>query len=135
MFLGVGDLDGNDRSDVLAATNGGPLMLFRAIERETFERISIPLPDNTGTGKGVAIGDIDLDGRNDIVFSTEGAIGNKRGVMWMRAIGPVPDGNWLGFDIAGIRGAKFDRIELLDVDHDQDLDVVTTEEREGLGVI
>ena len=37
--------------------------------------------------------------------------------------------------IAGPEGAKFDRIELVDLDDDGDLDLVTTEERDGLGVV
>jgi len=45
---------------------------------------------------------------------------------------------WIYFDISGKKGIKFDRIELLDLDGDGDLDILTTEEREnnyGLGVI
>ena len=38
-------------------------------------------------------------------------------------------------DIAGPQGIKFDRIELLDLDLDGDLDVMTCEERENLGVV
>jgi hypothetical protein len=46
--------------------------------------------------------------------------------------------NWQGHEIGGPAGIKFDRIELLDLDADADLDVLTCEERHdnrGLGVI
>ena len=39
-------------------------------------------------------------------------------------------------DISGtIEGVKFDRIETIDLDGDGDLDVLTCEERDNLGVI
>ncbi len=38
-------------------------------------------------------------------------------------------------DIAGRVGTKFDLIELLDLDQDGDLDVITCEEVENLGVV
>jgi len=38
-------------------------------------------------------------------------------------------------DISGPKGVKFDRIELIDLDGDGDLDVLTCEERDNLGVI
>jgi hypothetical protein len=47
------------------------------------------------------------------------------------------DGDWQAHDISGPKGIKFDRMELLDVDKDGDLDILTCEEREngkGLGL-
>ena len=39
-------------------------------------------------------------------------------------------------DISGTaEGVKFDRIHIMDVDSDGDLDVITCEERDNLGVI
>jgi len=37
--------------------------------------------------------------------------------------------------VSGPEGIKYDRIELLDIDEDGDLDILTCEERAGLGVI
>lgn len=37
-------------------------------------------------------------------------------------------------DISGPEGTKFDLIQLIDVDNDSDLDVVTCEEADGLGL-
>ena len=37
-------------------------------------------------------------------------------------------------DIGGPEGVKFDRIELIDLDGDGDLDLMTCEERDNLGV-
>jgi hypothetical protein len=38
-------------------------------------------------------------------------------------------------DIGGPEGEKFDRIEMLDLDGDGDLDLLTCEERDQLGVV
>lgn len=58
--------------------------------------------------------------------------------MWLsRSNGPF-DGNWQAHDISGPRGIKYDRMELLDLDGDSDLDVLACEESEktgGLGVL
>ena len=95
---------------------------------------TIPMPENTGTAKGVAVADINKDGELDIVFSCEQAEGNKEGVMWMTPKYTLTDPEWEATTISGPEGVKFDRIELLDVDRDGDLDVFTCEERDNLGV-
>ena len=87
-----------------------------------------------GTGKGVRLGDINLDGAFDIVFTCENA-DDKFGVGWLsqRSIGGVSF--WSAASISGTAGSKFDLVQLLDLDADGDLDVITTEESAGLGVI
>jgi hypothetical protein len=67
----------------------------------------------------------------------EGAEGGKSGMAWFT---PTSSRNGSKtkptfHDIAGPHGIKFDRIELLDLDMDGDLDVMTCEERENLGVV
>ena len=92
------------------------------------------MPHGCGTGKAVAVGDIDGDGRNDLVFSCEGARGELSGVGWISRSAASPT-TWVDHDISGREGTKFDLVELLDVDADGDLDVLTCEEGENLGVI
>jgi hypothetical protein len=94
----------------------------------------IPLPPGCGTGKGVAVGDMDRDGRDDLVFTCENARGDLSGVRWLSH--PSNSGvTWIDREISGPEGTKYDRVELLDLDADGDLDVLTCEERENLGVI
>ncbi|MGB4740526.1 MAG: hypothetical protein WBH50_20185, partial [Fuerstiella sp.] len=65
----------------------------------------------------------------------------KCGAYWLEgSVGgsvSVTDGeSWAFHDISGTEiGEKFDRIELLDIDADGDLDLLTCEERSNLGVI
>jgi len=95
----------------------------------------IAMPAGCGTGKAAAVADIDLDGRPDIVFTCEAATDGKSGVRWLSYTGSVLDRQWRDHEISGPAGVKFDRIELIDLDADGDRDLITTEERDGLGVI
>jgi len=142
MFLTLGDLDADGRDDLLAAVKPQRLRLFRSTADEgRWSESSIKLPQRAGTSKGVAVGDIDRDGRADVVFSCEGASGERPGLMWLSYRESVTESDWVPHPISGPRGIKFDRIELLDLDGDGDLDVLTCEEsqphdghRRGLGV-
>lgn len=98
----------------------------------------IPNPFGVPHGKAVAIGDIDGDGMNDYVHTTNtGGNRSAPGVAWIR-VSKGPGKDEIVFEprsISGPQGVKFDRIELLDLDGDGDLDVITCEERDNLGVI
>jgi hypothetical protein len=123
------------RSLVVCATRDGPLLVFRP--RSNWDPLTqwneIPMPPNTGTGKGVALGDLNGDGQDDIAVSCENSKG-RIGVFWLENPKNAL-GQWSFHDISGLEGTKFDRIELLDLDADGDLDLLTCEERENLGVI
>jgi hypothetical protein len=90
----------------------------------------------------VAIGDIDLDGKRDLVLSAEQAVDGKRGIVWLRYRDSPFHADWEGLDVSGPDGVKFDLNLLLDVDADGDLDVINSEENDnardgkpGLGVV
>lgn len=137
MFLDLGDLDGDDRADVVLAVRDGPIQFFRSLSPRgnNWRTHSIDLPDGFGTGKGVAIGDIDLDGAADLVFTCEQAEGELSGVGLLRHAGDPTSSDWEATDVGGPEGVKFDRIELLDLDGDGDLDILTSEETDLLGVV
>ena len=142
MFLWPTDFDQDGLEDVLVAIRATEIDYHRrvSLEPETWEHQTLRWPERAGTGKSVAVGDIDLDGRPDIVCSAEKAAKGS-GVVWLRnEAGPASGGAdaqmaWSPREISGLPGGKYDRIELLDLDKDGDLDVLTSEEDHALGVI
>jgi hypothetical protein len=138
MFLKVFDLDKDGLQDVIGCAKPAEILFLRRLGRSGREwsATTIPFPpEKSGRAKAVNAGDIDRDGKPDLVFTCESAGGNKSGVMWLRCDGSPGHGPWRPHDISGPEGIKFDLVELLDLDGDGDLDVLTCEEAAGLGVI
>jgi len=137
MFLARGDLDNDGRDEIVAAVRGGALTWFRARDSkaDSWQSFEFAMPPQCGTGKGVGVGDINGDGRNDVVFTCENAVGGKSGVRWLQYSKSAEEPEWAAHEISGPEGVKFDRLELLDLDADGDLDILTCEERDNLGVI
>ena len=73
MFLDLVDLDRDSLMDVLVAVRGDKLIYMHHTGDHPpgWQDFAIELPGGTGTGKAVRAGDVDLDGRIDIVFSCE----------------------------------------------------------------
>lgn len=137
MFLHYADLDGDGLKDILVAVKPNFIKVFRRLDSQGnfAEPQVIAFPDNTGTAKGVSVGDLDGDGLMDIVFSCEQARDSLEGVMGLRAVREGGQLRYEPFAISGSAGVKFDLVQLLDVDGDGDLDVLTCEETDNLGVI
>ncbi len=133
MFLTRNQLHGTDRWDVLAAVRGKGISVFSGNASGAWTGVEISMPPGCGTGKGVAVGDVNLDGRKDVVFTCENAKGDLSGIRWLMK--NSQSGAWSDHEISGGHGVKFDRVELIDLDADGDLDVLTCEERVNLGVI
>lgn len=129
MFLDVGDLNGDGILDIAAAVRDGGILRFTRTDSGWTEE-EIALPVDAGIAKSVSIADVDGDGNNDLVVSTVEAK-DKHGVFWLDG---KPGANWTSSAISGLKGTKFDRVEPLDVDGDGDLDFISSEETEKLGV-
>lgn len=140
MFAHLSDLDQDGLQDILVVSRApDEVHWYRRLDGSglNWDHQRIPFPQNTGSGKGVAAGDLNGDGVLDLVLSCEHAEPPKSGVVWMRGTRKGDQFNWEPQEMSGPRGIKFDRIELLDLDADGDLDVLTCEERDqkqGLGV-
>ncbi len=142
MFLTCGDLDGDGAEDIVCAVKDGPILfLHRDTNRDAWTPYDVAMPDGFGSGKGVAVGDLDLDGQAELVFSCEHAAGDLSGLGRLVFAG-FPQGPSYRIDnVSGATGIKYDRLELVDVDGDGDLDVYGCEEQQpvdgrpgGLGV-
>jgi hypothetical protein len=136
MFLDVVDLDGDGRRDVVVAVREQGLVWHRRKPGNAvaWESLAIAPAASTGGCKSVRAGDLDGDGRADLVYSCEGASGGKSGVVWLSYRKAVTDAVWDAHEISGPKGVKFDLVQLVDLDGDGDLDVLTCEENENLGV-
>jgi hypothetical protein len=137
MFATVADLDQDGKRDVLAAVLPQTILWFRRLDArgESWKSFSIRIPENTGRAKAVSVGDIDLDGKPDLVYSCEQAANGKHGLGWLSAKAGPLSGQWQTHELSGADGVKHDLAPLIDLDGDGDLDVVTTEEVKNLGVI
>jgi hypothetical protein len=149
MFLDAADLDGDGVAEIVVPHyRGGDyrLSIFAMSATSSpdgaWTEHSVRYPAVSGRPKAAAVGDIDLDGRPDVVLSSEEAGGDRRGIVWLRFRDSPLLPEWDVFDVSGPEGVKFDLNLLLDVDADGDLDVINTEEannsaggRPGLGLV
>ena len=143
LFGKVVDLDQDGLTDLLLTAKDRKVVWWRRLDKtgDSWERHSFEYPENTGRDKAVAVGDLDQDGLADLVITCESADPPKQGTFWIQQVADQPFEKWRPRGMAGSDGIKFDRIELIDLDRDGDLDVLTCEERHvvyegkrGLGV-
>jgi hypothetical protein len=112
--------------EVFAPVCGKEILQFTWAGGEQWTRESIPIPETAGTGKGVAV----LAPGHDLVLTCENACGKDGVLRFSRT-----EHGWQPRILSGPEGTKFDRVELVDIDGNVDLDVLTCEEKENLGVI
>jgi hypothetical protein len=135
-FLHIVDFDGDGVDDVLDGASG-PTYNVTFLRRNAgdwtgWEVTPIPQPEQVGHYQDVKTGDIDLDGDLDLAFSYSHAEGDLSGLVWLAA---GDGGTWQRGEISGPAGTKFDNVELEDIDGDGDLDAITSEQVEQLGVV
>jgi hypothetical protein len=143
MLSAMVDLDRDGLLDLIVpsiAATGNKLSFFRRVDpvANVWEKFPIQVPSGVGTVKAANSADMDGDGDPDIVLSFAHANGDLSGVVWIAYQNGPTDPVWVDYEISGPEGIKYDVIQLLDLDADGDLDVITTEEQEGgpgLGVI
>ncbi|TWU27873.1 FG-GAP repeat domain-containing protein [Bythopirellula polymerisocia] len=134
------DLDRDGLEDAIVAEVAPRLLYLRRLEAtgDRWESYEIHVRGNVGDSRAVAVGDINSDGRQDLALTTANSSG-KHAVVWLEyEDSPLKD-QWRTHAISGNdAGEKYDRLELLDLDFDGDLDLLTCEERQGghgLGVV
>lgn len=128
MFGDVADVDGDGRLDVVAPVRNEALHFFQNAGDGNWKDIVIEAPH---AKKGAAVGDLDLDGRSDIVVTHVG----KAGPVWYSSTGdPSDPASWQRRS-TGARGGKSDLVQLYDLDLDGDLDILTTIETKDVQVM
>jgi hypothetical protein len=134
MFLSRADLDRDGLEDVIVAMRPHTIVVCRRLDRKgtQWRSSEIKIPLTFGSAKDAAAADLDGDGSLEIVFSTEGANNGKYGIG--RIVDPLGDQPRFT-SISGVDGVKHDLVELIDLDGDGDLDLLTCEEVKNLGVI
>ncbi len=112
---------------ILVPTRQANWIDFRRQNQNSWEQTVSPTPDSVPFGKAIR-----TFGENNLVLTANTAADRehkKQPGIWLQ----IPGSAWqpIGTKIE----CKFDRIELVDLDADGDLDIITCEERQQLGVV
>ena len=132
MFLDLAHLDDDQNLDIAVALRPDRIQVLYQPDEvlqkwPDFAELDPLASDKWGGVKAVAVGLIDKDEIPDFVITCERANGKLNGALLSTMHSEFTS-------ISESEGVKFDRIELLDLDADGDLDVLTCEERDQLGV-
>ena len=145
MLIDTVDFDKDGIEEVIVPhyiDNKGYISIFKNEDGVGWQQYPLTYSPNMGRAKAVAAGDLNLDGKTDLVLSTEHADDDRSGIVWLEYQGSWDNPDWISHDVSGPEGIKFDLNLLLDIDGDTDLDIVNTEENNnardgnaGLGLI
>jgi hypothetical protein len=135
LSMAMTDLDADGLEDALVAVSDFKLLYLRRLDSSglEWETHEIDTLASAGNPRAVAVADVNLDGRLDIAMTTWNSDG-LHGALWLECLGKPGEASWKFHPISGReKGIKYDRIELVDLDGDGDLDFLSCEEHVGGG--
>ncbi len=143
MFMTIADIDMDGKEEVVLSERTGQSIRIYKRQNNLGTRWSekiIKIPISTGSAKSVEVGDVNGDEVPDLVLSTNTNGAEKTGLTWIDGKDLEKQDKIAFHPISGMHNAKYDKVELIDLDRDGDLDVLICEENygpnsEGLGVI
>lgn len=142
MFLDRADVNEDGRTEILCAVRPHEILMLKPKKepRQPWEAQPIRFPEQvegleTGVAKAVRAGDVDLDGRTDLIVTCGNAHGEKTGIFRLSERDSDEETAWEAHAVGGPEGLKYDLVELLDLDADGDLDALTCEERDLNAVV
>lgn len=145
IFADISDVNRDGLKDIVIVTNDSTYSTYKIWQSASirlylkkdgtgkhWDQKILRFPVFTGSAKGIRCGDINNDGMVDIVVSCENAFKGRIDIF------AILNKNMKFKEVkylSGPRGTKFDRIQLVDIDSDVDIEIVTTEEWNNLGLI
>lgn len=136
MFMTMSDLDLDGKEEVIVTdydTHQISIFKRQNTSGTKWGEQIIEIEDETGTGKSVEVGDINGDGIPDLAFSANTHNKEVIGLGWIDGL-TLNENKALKLQpISKKDNYKYDRVELIDIDQDGDLDVLICEENNGEG--
>ncbi|MRI00041.1 hypothetical protein GH721_05770 [Kriegella sp. EG-1] len=140
MFMCIADLDQDGTDEILVSERtDNSIRIYFKHNSAWIEKV-IKLPSKTGKAKSIEVGDINNDDVFDLIVSTNTLNEKKEGLIYLSGtkLTTPTERDWIS--ISGTHNAKYDKVELIDLDKDGDLDVLICEENhglnsEGLGIV
>ncbi len=145
MFIDWLDWDGDGRKEVLAVDwTDRHISLFKSSgdqqQTQNWTTTHFPIPTDMERPKSIVAGDLNGDHKPDLVLSSNTGKIPLDGLVWLDGKDLASSSGTKFRSISGNHVAKYDKVELVDLDQDGDLDILICEENygtnsEGLGVI
>jgi hypothetical protein len=143
MFMCMADVNGDGTEEaVVCERTKNTIKICRRLDSKglKWKEQSINIPESTGAAKSIEVGDINNDGIMDLVLSTNTNGKAKHGLTWLDGKNGFQDAENRWQNISETHNSKYDKVELIDLDNDGDLDVLICEENfgensKGLGVV